>query len=94
MNLFARMFRRKPIRKVFLVMHDGRLVVAKAYETQAGWCASWIGENNISILLPGGKTFGTDLVKGWKPYSGWTLLEPVLLTTNLPPLFKEAETSQ
>lgn len=56
-----------------LVMYDGKLVIATATETQSGWIARWIGnDDQWSRLIAGGKTVGTDLVKGWYPHSGWT----------------------
>ncbi len=59
-------------RRVMLVMHDKDLRPAVAMRTQAGWRARWIDSSDQwSILLPNGAVYGTTLVKGWLPESGW-----------------------
>lgn len=61
-----------PVRTVFLVMWDGDMKVVNAYETQSGWAARWIGnDDQWSVLLPNGQVMGTSLVKAWMPHSGW-----------------------
>lgn len=68
-----RMVRRQPSsRKVWLEMHDGKLVVADATLTDAGWVARWINSKDTwSLLLPDGKVRGTSLVIAWLPHTGW-----------------------
>lgn len=57
---------------VFLVKFDGKAVVARAYKTQSGYVARWIGNRDQwSILHPDGTVSGTTLVKKWLPRSGW-----------------------
>lgn len=67
-----------------LTKFDGDIVIARAYQTQSGYIARYITLSTCwSLLLPDGKVEGTRLVKGWKPYSGWTFLEDVFMTTRI-----------
>lgn len=59
-------------RTVMLYMFDHDIKIVRAYKTQAGWIARWIGNDDAwSLLLPEGKTEGCTLVKRWLPHSGW-----------------------
>jgi hypothetical protein len=67
-----RLVRRNPKRTVLLEMYDGELRVAEACASDSGWMARWVAnDSQWSLLLPGGKVKGTNLVKGWLPHSGW-----------------------
>lgn len=69
-------FKRKPVVQVFLIMYDGKMVIAEAHKTDSGWVARWINNSSEwSLLLPDGKVEGTALVIGWKPYKNWDIMK-------------------
>lgn len=68
----------KAERKVMLVMYDGDMKIVTAHETQSGWVARWINnDDQWSRLLTDGRVEGTSLVRKWYPHSGWDGTEKI-----------------
>jgi hypothetical protein len=66
------LFGAESVRKVILILDDGKVVITNAFESESGWIASWTDNSeNWSVLLDGGKVRGPGRIVEWMPHKGW-----------------------